>query len=48
MQDTHLRFHSSNGKRLVLVVEDEIINREILSNIGMGVKSTPNESNCSA
>ncbi len=33
MQDTHLRFHSSNGKRLVLVVEDEIINREILSNI---------------
>ena len=29
--DTHLKFHSSNGKRLILVVEDEQINREILA-----------------
>ena len=33
MQDTQLRFHSSNGKRLVLIVEDEPINQEILGSI---------------
>ena len=31
MSDTHDKFHSANGKRTVLVVEDELINREILS-----------------
>ena len=30
MPDMHLNFHSTNGKRLLLVVEDEAINREIL------------------
>ena len=33
MPDSHLKFHSANGKRLILVVEDEMINREILGMI---------------
>ena len=33
MPQSHLKFHSTNGKRLVLVVDDELINREILSHI---------------
>ena len=31
MPDSHLKFHSANGKRRILVIEDEIINQEILS-----------------
>ena len=30
MPQSHLKFHSASGKRRVLVVEDEMINREIL------------------
>ena len=30
MPDSHLKFHSSNGKRRILIVDDELINREIL------------------
>ena len=30
MSDGKLKFHSSNGKRQILIVEDELINREIL------------------
>ena len=30
MPDKQLRFHSANGKRRILVVEDELINQEIL------------------
>ena len=30
MPESHLKFHSANGKRRILVVEDEFINREIL------------------
>ena len=30
MQERHLTFHSSNGKRRVLVIEDELINQELL------------------
>lgn len=30
MPDTHLKFHSANGKRQILIVEDEPINREML------------------
>ena len=30
MPESHLKFHSSNGKRKILVIEDELINREIL------------------
>ncbi len=30
MFDTHVKFHSTNGKRSLLVVEDELINREML------------------
>ena len=30
MPETHLKFHSANGKRWILVVEDEAINQEIL------------------
>ena len=30
---SHERFHSSNGKRLVLIAEDEMINRELLANL---------------
>ena len=30
MLKSHLKFHSTNGKRRVLVVDDEMINREIL------------------
>lgn len=33
MLDTHVKFHSVNGKRLILIIEDELINREILGNI---------------
>ena len=33
IRDTHDKFHSSNGKRLILVADDEIINREILGNL---------------
>ena len=31
MPDSHLKFHSQNGKRRILLVEDEFINREILN-----------------
>ena len=30
MQETNLKFHSSNGKRRILVVEDEFVNQEML------------------
>ena len=30
MLKSHEKFHSSNGKRLLLIADDEIINREIL------------------
>ena len=30
MLKTHEKFHSANGKRLVLIVDDELINRELL------------------
>ena len=33
MTDTHLKFYSSNGKRRILIVEDEPINQEILKQI---------------
>ncbi len=33
MLKSHEKFHSVNGKRLVLIVDDEMINREILGNI---------------
>lgn len=33
MLKSHDKFHSSNGKRLVLVVDDELINREMLGAI---------------
>ena len=33
MPDSHLKFHSTNGKRRILVVEDELINQQILSHI---------------
>ena len=31
MLKTHERFHSANGKRLILIVDDESVNREMLS-----------------
>ena len=37
MPESHLKFHSSNGKRSVLVIEDERINRDIL---GMMLEDT--------
>ena len=30
MPDTQQKFHSAKGKRLILIAEDEMINREIL------------------
>ncbi|MBQ9707802.1 MAG: EAL domain-containing protein [Firmicutes bacterium] len=33
MLDSHVKFHSANGKRLILIVDDEEINREILGAI---------------
>ena len=33
MPDTHAKFHSAHGKRTVMIVEDELINREMLSAI---------------
>ena len=30
MSDSNLKFHSGSGKRRVLVIEDEAINRDIL------------------
>ncbi|MBR7189128.1 MAG: response regulator, partial [Clostridia bacterium] len=33
MLKSHEKFHASNGKRLVLVADDEQINREILGNL---------------
>ena len=33
MPKSHIKFHSSNGKRLILVADDELINREILGTI---------------
>ena len=33
MLKSHEKFHSANGKRLVLVAEDEEINRELLGNV---------------
>ena len=33
MPKNHVKFHSVNGKRLVLVADDEMINREILGAI---------------
>ena len=37
MLKTHEKFHSENGKRLVLIVDDEAINRELLN---MSLKDT--------
>ena len=31
MPESHIRFHSANGKRSILIVEDEMLNRGILS-----------------
>ncbi len=36
MLKSHERFHSENGKRLILIVDDELINRELL---GMTLES---------
>ena len=33
MPEKHVKFHSSNGKRLVLIIDDEEINRLLLSGI---------------
>ena len=33
MLKSHERFHSANGKRLILVVDDELINRELLRGV---------------
>lgn len=33
MFDTHVKFYSENGKRKILIAEDEFVNREILGNI---------------
>ena len=33
MLKSHEKFHSKDGKRLILIVDDEMINREILGNI---------------
>ena len=33
MLESHVKFHSANGKRLILVADDEMINREILGEI---------------
>ena len=33
MPETYLKFHSSNGKRRILLIEDEIINQELLKMI---------------
>lgn len=33
MPESHVKFHSMNGKRRVLIVDDEMINREMLGNI---------------
>ena len=30
MPENHLKFHSANGKRQLLIIEDEMINRELL------------------
>ena len=30
MLKSHVKFHSNNGKRLVLIADDELINRELL------------------
>ena len=30
MPQSHVQFHSTDGKRTILVIEDELINREIL------------------
>lgn len=37
MPESHLKFHSAHGKRRILIVEDELINREIL---GMMLEET--------
>ena len=36
MPENHLKFHSANGKRRILVIEDEAINREILCSLLAG------------
>ena len=33
MLQSHVKFHSTAGKRLVLIVDDEQINRDILQHI---------------
>ena len=33
MLKSHEKFHSANGKRLVLIVDDELINRELLGSV---------------
>ena len=33
MSDSHKKFYSDNGKRMILVADDELINREILAQI---------------
>ena len=34
MLNSHVKFHSTSGKRLVLIVDDEQINREMLVYLG--------------
>ena len=33
MPKNHEKFHSANGKRLILIADDEMINRELLANM---------------
>ena len=33
MPESHVKFHSLNGKRRILIVDDEMINREMLGHI---------------
>lgn len=40
MPETHLKFHSINGKRRILIVDDEAVNREILGMILSDVYET--------
>ncbi len=33
MLKSHEKFHSANGKRQILIADDELLNREILGNM---------------
>ena len=33
MLKSHEKFHSKNGKRLLLIADDELVNREILRSV---------------